>query len=143
MESFVVQFWAHFSFWHTLMICQIALNTVQTLKVKLPGVVSSSGEVIAGVPQGGVILPTLFNVFVNDIDDCWLPWSYDCTQYELVPTGSDSHMQVKWVIWRPRRTLSCFDWKDLFHSLKYSNLLGDISAYFGYVLLEFSFCRLL
>ena len=27
----------------------------------------------------------------------------------------------------------------LFHSLKYSNLLGDFSAYFGYVPLEFHF----
>ena len=74
----------------------------RTLQVKLPGVVSSSGEVIAGVPQGGVISPTLFNVFVNDIYDCCLPgvsistckYADDCTQYEPVPTGSDSHMQV-------------------------------------------------
>ena len=76
---------------------------MQTLQVKLPGVVSSSGEVIAGVPQSGVISPTLFNVFVNDIDDCCPPgvsistckYADDCTQHELVPTGSDSHTQVK------------------------------------------------
>ena len=55
------------------MICQIASNRLQTLRVKLPGVVSSSGEVIAGVPQGGVISPALFNVFVNDVDDCCPP----------------------------------------------------------------------
>ena len=36
-------------------------------------------------------------------------------------------------------TLSCFEWKNLFHSLKYSNLLGDFSAYFAYVLLKFHF----
>ena len=37
------------------------------------------------------------------------------------------------------KTLSCFEWKDLFDSLKYSNLQGDFSAYFSYVLLEFNF----
>ena len=76
---------------------------MQTLQIKLPGVVSSSGEVIAGVPQSGVISPTLFNVFVNDIDDCCphgvsistCKYADDCTQHELVPTGSDSHTQVK------------------------------------------------
>ena len=69
----------------------------RALQVKLPGVVSSSGEVIAGVPQGRVISPTLFNVFVNDIDDCCPPgvsistckYADDCTQYEVMPTGSD------------------------------------------------------
>ena len=74
----------------------------RTLQVKLPGVASSSGEVIAGVPRGGVLSPTLFNVFVNDIDDCCPPgvsistckYADDCIQYEPVPTGSDSHMQV-------------------------------------------------
>ena len=39
----------------------------RTQQVKLPGVFSRHGEVIAGVPQGGVISPTLFNVYVNDI----------------------------------------------------------------------------
>ena len=37
------------------------------------------------------------------------------------------------------KTLSCFEWKNLFHLLKYSNLLGDFSAYFAYVLLKFHF----
>ena len=55
----------------TMNISRIFWNWVQsylsgrTLQVKLPGVVSCSGEVIAGVPQGGVISPTLFNVFIN------------------------------------------------------------------------------
>ena len=73
----------------------------RTLQVKLSGMVSGIAEVIAGVPQGGVISPTLFNVFVNDIDDCCprgisvntCKYADDCTQYELVPTGNDSHMQ--------------------------------------------------
>ena len=34
----------------------------RTQQVKLPGVFSRHGEVIAGVPQGSVISPTLFNV---------------------------------------------------------------------------------
>ena len=37
------------------------------------------------------------------------------------------------------KTLSCFEWKNLFHLLKYSNLLIDFSAYFAYVLLKFHF----
>ena len=71
------------------------------MQVKLRGALSRSGEVIAGVPQGGVRSPTLFNVFINGIDDCCprgvsintCKYADDCTQYELVPTGSDSHMQ--------------------------------------------------
>ena len=88
----------------------------RTLQVKLPGVVSCSGEVIAGVPQGGVISPTLFNVFINDIDDCYPPgvsintckYADDCTQYELVPTGSESHMHdvmVKMEAWAERNKM--------------------------------------
>ena len=42
----------------------------RTLQVKLTGAVSRNGEVIAGFPQGGVISPTLFNAFSNDISDC-------------------------------------------------------------------------
>ena len=83
------------------------------MQVKLPGVVSCSGEVIAGVPQGGVISRTLFNVF---IDDCYPPgvsintckYADDCTQYELVPTGSESHMHdvmVKMEAWAERNKM--------------------------------------
>ena len=73
----------------------------RTQQVKLPGVLSRHGEVIAGVPQGGVISPTLFNVHVNDIEDC-IPWGIpvstckyadDCTLYELVFKDSVSQMQ--------------------------------------------------
>jgi hypothetical protein len=45
----------------------------RTQQVKLPGVLSSTGPVIAGIPQGGVISPTLFNVMVNDIEGCAPP----------------------------------------------------------------------
>ena len=83
------------------LICGLPGLSGRTLQVKLPGALSRSGEVIAGVPQGGVLSPTLFNVFITDIDDCCprgvsintCKYADDCTQYELVPTGSDSHMQ--------------------------------------------------
>ena len=73
----------------------------RTQQVKLPGVLSRHGEVIAGVPQGGVISPTLFNVHVNDIEDCiprGIPvstckYADDCTLYELVFKDSVSQMQ--------------------------------------------------
>ena len=56
---------------------------------------------IAGVPQGGVISPTLFNVHINDIEDCiprGIPvstckYADDCTLYELVFKDSVSQMQ--------------------------------------------------
>ena len=65
------------------------------------GVLSRHGEVIPGVPQGGVISPTLFNVHVNDIEDCiprGIPvstckYADDCTLYELVSKDSVSQMQ--------------------------------------------------
>ena len=75
--------------------------TGRTQQVKLLGNLSKSGPVIAGVPQGGVISPTLFNIHVNDIEDC-IPrdlavatckYADDCTQYELVSADSTSHMQ--------------------------------------------------
>ena len=73
----------------------------RTQQVKLPGVLSRHGEVIAGVPQGDVISPTLFNVHVNDIEDCiprGIPvstckYADDCTLYELVFKDSVSQMQ--------------------------------------------------
>ena len=73
----------------------------RTQQVKLPGVLSRHGEVTAGVPQGGVISPTLFNVHVNDIED-YIPrgitvstckYADDCTLYELVFKDSVSQMQ--------------------------------------------------
>ena len=39
----------------------------RTQQFNLPGVLSRHGEVIAGVPLGGVISPTLFNVHVKGL----------------------------------------------------------------------------
>ena len=70
-------------------------------QVKPLGVLSIH-EVIAGVPQGGVISPTLFNEHINDIEDC-IPWGIplstcqyadDCTLYKLVSKDSVNQMQV-------------------------------------------------
>ena len=85
------------SFWKW---CQSFLCDI-TQQVKLPGALSNIRSVIAGVPQGGVISPTLFNVHINDIEDCipgemavhTLKYADDCSQYELVPHGSNSRMQ--------------------------------------------------
>ena len=66
----------------------------RTQQVKLLGVLSRHGEMIAGVPQGGVISPTLFNVHINDIEECnTCKYADDCTLYELVSTDSVSQMQ--------------------------------------------------
>ena len=55
-------------------------------------------------------------MFINDIDDCYPPgvsintckYADDCTQYELVPTGSVSHMRdvmVKMEAWAERNKM--------------------------------------
>jgi hypothetical protein len=55
----------------------------------------------AGVPHRTVISPTLFNIYINDMEDCFpneLPttmckYADDCSQYELVSRGANSKMQ--------------------------------------------------
>ena len=74
------------SFW---LWCQSFL-TNRTQQVKFLDVLSRVETVPAGVPQGAVISPTLFNIYINDMEDCIpneLPtttckYADDCSQYD-------------------------------------------------------------
>ena len=57
-------------------------------QVKLRGTLSSVIPCPAGVAQGSVISPTLFNVHINNPED-----PDDCTQDESVQLGATSLMQ--------------------------------------------------
>ena len=75
-------------------------QTDRTQQVKLPGALSTKRSCPAGVPQGSVISPLLFNIFIDDIDDA-IPanlrvckYAGDCTFYEFISTNDESSMQV-------------------------------------------------
>ena len=105
--------------------------TGRTLQVKLPGALSKVGQVIAGVPQGGVISPILFNVHINDVDKD-IPSSLgiksckfadDLTLYQIVPLHSESYMQegvdgVKLWADRNKMELNAKKTKDMWSSFK-------------------------
>ena len=70
-------------------------------QVKLGGALSSTRLCPSKVPQGSVVLPTLFNVHVDDLEDC-IPnyldinthkYTDDCTQDEVIQYGSTNNMQ--------------------------------------------------
>ena len=73
----------------------------RTQQVKLNSFISSVSSCPAGVPQGSVISPTVFNVHINDIEDSIHKsieadahkYADDCTLDESVKEGNVSHMQ--------------------------------------------------
>ena len=61
-----------------------------SLRVMVNGQVSSPFKIAAGVPQGSILGPTLFWIYVNDAEDCLSPrarmsaYSCDTTMYALI-----------------------------------------------------------
>lgn len=72
-------------------------------QVKIPDALSSTKPCPAGVPQGSVISPLLFNIFIDDFDDAipeelrdqatMCKYADDCTVFECIPKGSPSDLQ--------------------------------------------------
>ena len=70
-------------------------------QVNLNGTLSSIATCPAGVPQGSVISPILFNTYIDDLEDA-LPeqlkvstnkYADDCTQHQIVSVDSNSNLQ--------------------------------------------------
>ena len=70
-------------------------------QVNINGSLSSIASCPAGVPQGSVIALTLFNIYIDDLEDT-LPeqlkvstekYADDCTQHQVVSAASGSNLQ--------------------------------------------------
>ena len=83
-------------------------------RVVVDGVSSSQANVLSGVPQGSVLGPTLFLVYINDITDGITSkmrlFADDCIVYQEISTAQDQqsllvdldklhHWSLKWQIW--------------------------------------------
>lgn len=70
----------------------------QTDKIMVRGTESSCRQVDCGVPQGLIIWPVLFNVFVNKLDnrtDCTLSKLADDTKLRRIADTTDSCAAVQ------------------------------------------------
>ena len=85
----------------TFWLCIQSFLDGRSQQVKLNSILSTVSSCSAGVLQGSVISPTLFNVYVNDIEDS-IPnslavgtykYADDCTLDESVKEGDVSNMQ--------------------------------------------------
>ena len=73
-----------------------AFLTHRTQQVTAEGAMSDSVEVLSGVPQGTVLGPLLFLVFINDLPDCVQSkirlFADDCILYRRIKIRNDCYI---------------------------------------------------
>ena len=73
-----------------------AFLTHRTQQVTVEGATSDSAEVLSGVPQGTVLGPQLFLVFINDLPDCVqskiMLFADDCILYRRMKNQNDCNI---------------------------------------------------